>query len=428
MTESNSQKLFARARTLIPGGVNSPVRACRSVGADPLFIARGQGAKIWDEDGNEYLDYVCSWGPLILGHAPATVIKAVRQALESGSSFGAPTALEVRLAELLVECVPSLEMVRVVNSGTEATMSAIRLARAVTGRSRIIKFDGCYHGHADSLLVAAGSGVATLGIPGSPGVPEEIARLTLSLPFNDLKPLVEAFAKFGPEIAAVIVEPVVGNMGVVAPREDFLPKLAALCRENGTLFIMDEVITGFRLGLGGAQAKYGLNPDLTCLGKIIGGGLPVGAYGGKREIMSRMAPEGNVYQAGTLSGNPLAMAAGVATIEALQADPGLYDRIEVMSAALAKGLAERAGRHGRPVCGNQVGSLSTLFFTPGPVVDWTSAAKSDTKAYAAYYRGMRERGFYLAPSQYEATMVSAAHTPRDIERTIAAADEVFASI
>lgn len=428
MSEEKSQKLFVQAQTLIPGGVNSPVRACRSVGADPLFIARGQGARIWDVDGREYLDYVCSWGPLILGHAPESVTQAVTRALASGSSFGAPTALEVRLAELLVECVPSLEMVRLVNSGTEATMSAIRLARGITGRPRIIKFDGCYHGHADSLLVAAGSGLATLGIPGSPGVPEEIAKLTLSLPFNDLKTVKEAFAKLGQEIAAVIVEPVVGNMGVVPPKDDFLPGLADLCRENGALFIMDEVITGFRLGLGGAQAYYGLDPDLTCLGKIIGGGLPVGAYGGKKKYMTRMAPEGNVYQAGTLSGNPLAMAAGIATIEALQADPGLYPRIEAMSTALAQGLLERAKHHGHQVCGNQVGSISTLFFTSGPVVDWTSAAKSDTKKYAAFYRGMRQRGVYLAPSQFEATMISTAHTPADIDRTLDAAQDVFKSL
>jgi glutamate-1-semialdehyde 2,1-aminomutase len=318
-----------------------------------------------------------------------------------------------------------MDMVRMVNSGTEATMSAIRLARGVTGRPRIIKFDGCYHGHADSLLVAAGSGVATLGIPGSPGVPEAVANLTLSLPFNDLEPVREAFKRYPGEVAAIIVEPVAGNMGVVPPEEGFLPGLSELAKENGSLLIFDEVITGFRLGLGGAQARYGIDPDLTCLGKIIGGGLPVGAFGGKQEIMCRLAPEGNVYQAGTLSGNPLAMAAGLATIEALRNDPGLYRRLEETAAALADGLVERAGAGGLEVTGNRAGAMCTLFFTAGPVVDYASAATSDTQKYAQYYRGMRERGIYLAPSQFEATMISAAHTTEDVDRTLAAADEVF---
>jgi glutamate-1-semialdehyde 2,1-aminomutase len=425
MKAQRSQQLFEAARAIIPGGVNSPVRACRSVGADPLFITRGQGARLWDADGNEYLDFVGSWGPLILGHAHEAVLAAIAQAMSQGTSFGAPTELEIELADLLVECLPSVDMVRVVNSGTEATMSAVRLARAVTKRSRIIKFDGCYHGHADSLLVAAGSGVATLGIPGSPGVPQEIAGLTLSLPYNDLEPVREAFRAFDDQIAAIIVEPVAGNMGVVPPRQEFLPGLASLAEDNGALLIFDEVITGFRLCLGGAQARYGLDPDLTCLGKIIGGGLPVGAFGGKQEIMSQLAPEGTCYQAGTLSGNPLAMAAGKAAIETLKNDPGIYDRLEETASALAEGLLACAKKHQIPVWGNRVGSMSTLFFTPGPVTNYAEAARSDTDRYAAFYRGMREQGVYLAPSQFEATMVSAAHRSADIDRAVHAADQVF---
>ncbi|MEW6266449.1 MAG: glutamate-1-semialdehyde 2,1-aminomutase [Thermodesulfobacteriota bacterium] len=428
MKEETSKKLFEEARTLIPGGVNSPVRACRSVGTDPLFITRGRGARLFDADGNAYIDYVCSWGPLVLGHAHSAMVRAVTETLGRGSSFGAPTALEIRLARFICGCLPSMEMVRLVNSGTEATMTAVRLARGVTGRSRIIKFDGCYHGHADSLLVAAGSGVATLGIPGSPGVPDEVARLTLSLPYNDLGPVREAMTRYAGEIAAVIVEPVAGNMGVVPPGEGFLAGLAQVCRENGSLLIFDEVITGFRLGLGGAQALYGVDPDLTCLGKIIGGGLPVGAFGGKRWIMSQLAPEGKVYQAGTLSGNPLAMAAGLATLEALKADPGIYERLDEISATLSQGLGDLARKHGHEVWGNRVGSMSTLFFTSGPVTDYASALEADTRKYARFYRGMRQRGIYLAPSQFEATMVSAAHAPEDIDLTLAAADLVFAEI
>jgi len=423
-----SQKLFQEARAVIPGGVNSPVRACRSVGTDPIFIVRGRGAQVWDADGRSYIDFIGSWGPLILGHAHKAVSSAVAETMARGTSFGAPTALEIKLARLLVECLPSLEMVRMVNSGTEAAMSAVRLARGVTGRPRVIKFDGCYHGHADSLLVAAGSGVATYGIPGSPGVPDEVARLTLSLPYNNLDPVKKAFAKYPGQIAAIIVEPVAGNMGVVPPQDDFLPGLASLTKENGALLIFDEVITGFRLGLGGAQALYNIDPDLTCLGKIIGGGLPVGAFGGKREIMSRLAPEGDVYQAGTLSGNPLAMAAGSAAIEAIKADPAMYDRLEETSSALSGGLLELAQKHDHKVCGNRAGSMSTLFFTPGPVTDYASAAKSDTQKYARFFCGMRDRGVYLAPSQFEATLVSAAHTPPDIEETLAAADEVFKTL
>jgi len=428
MNEQTSRKLFQEASALIPGGVNSPVRACRSVGAEPLFIARGRGSQVWDADGNAYIDYVGSWGPLILGHAHRAVTMALNESVSRGTSFGAPTASEVRLARLVVESVPSIDLVRFVNSGTEAAMSAVRLARGVTGRPRIIKFDGCYHGHADSLLVAAGSGVATLGIPGSPGVPEAIAKLTLSLPYNDLGQVREAFKRYPKEIAAVIVEPVAGNMGVAPPEADFLPGLAEITKAHGALLIFDEVITGFRLGLGGAQALYGIDPDLTCLGKIIGGGLPVGAFGGKKEIMSRLAPEGDIYQAGTLSGNPLAMTAGWATINALKNDPSIYQRLEEMSAVLAEGLVERAKKYGHQVTGNRVGSMMTLFFTPGPVKDYAGAKTSDTEKYARFYRGMRGKGIYLAPSQFEATMVSAAHSMDDIEYTLQAADQVLNSL
>lgn len=425
MNIENSVKLFNQAQEVIPGGVNSPVRACRSVGTDPLFIVKGEGARVWDADGHSYIDYVGSWGPLILGHAPTAVIKALTETASRGTSFGAPTEIEVKLARLLIECLPSLEMVRLVNSGTEATMTAIRLARGVTQRTYIIKFDGCYHGHADSVLVAAGSGVATLGIPGSPGVPEELARLTISLPYNDLNPVKETFKAFKDQIAAVIVEPVAGNMGLVLPKEEFLPGLAELTRENGALFILDEVITGFRLGLSGAQGLYNLDPDLTCLGKIIGGGLPVGAIGGKKRVMANLAPTGDVYQAGTLSGNPLAVSAGLATIETLKADPSIYDRIGKLSGQLASGLLDAAQNAGLEVCGHQIGSMSCLFFNPGPVYDYTSAAKSDQDLFAKFYRNCRESGVYLAPSPFETTFVSAAHTEADIEQTLSVAKAVF---
>jgi glutamate-1-semialdehyde 2,1-aminomutase len=428
MKTEKSMSLFDEAKSLIPGGVNSPVRACRSVGADPLFITKGVGSHITDADGNEYIDWVGSWGPLILGHTNPEITKAVKNALELGASFGAPTALEVDLARLLVELVPSLEMVRLVNSGTEATMTAVRLARGITNRPRIIKFDGCYHGHVDSLLVAAGSGVATLGIPGSPGIPDEMAGLTISLPYNNEETIREAFKKYSDQIAAVILEPVAGNMGVVPPKDGFLQAVAEICKQNGALLIFDEVITGFRLGLGGAQEKYGIMPDLTCLGKIIGGGLPVGAFGGKRELMCRLAPEGDVYQAGTLAGNPLAMAAGVATLSQLKSDPGIYDRLEKTSAALAQGLLDRAKSAGHDVCGNRVGAMSTLFFTNGPVTDYASASKSDTEKYGRFFRGMRAEGVYLAPSQFEATMISAAHSDGDVKHTLDAAERVFKSL
>lgn len=425
MNIENSVKLFNQAQEVIPGGVNSPVRACRSVGTDPLFIVKGEGARVWDADGQSYIDYLGSWGPLILGHAHTAVIKALTETASQGTSFGAPTEIEVKLARLLIECLPSLEMVRLVNSGTEATMTAIRLARGVTQRSYIIKFDGCYHGHADSVLVAAGSGVATLGIPGSPGVPEELARLTISLPYNDLNPVKETFEAFKDQIAAVIVEPVAGNMGLVPPKEEFLPGLAELTRENGALFILDEVITGFRLGLSGAQGLYNLDPDLTCLGKIIGGGLPVGAIGGKKRVMANLAPTGDVYQAGTLSGNPLAVSAGLATIETLKADPSIYDRIGKLSETLASGLLDAAQNSGLEVCGHQIGSMSCLFFNPGPVYDYASAAKSDQDLFAKFYRNCRESGVYLAPSPFETTFVSAAHTEVDIEQTLSVAKAVF---
>ena len=428
MKTEKSLSLFAEAKSLIPGGVNSPVRACRSVGTDPLFITKGAGSHITDADGNDFIDWVGSWGPLILGHSHPVVTEAVKKALESGASFGAPTALETDLARLLVELVPSLEMVRLVNSGTEATMTAVRLARGVTSRPKIIKFDGCYHGHVDSLLVAAGSGVATLGIPGSPGIPDEMAGLTISLPYNNEETVKEAFDKYPDQIAAVILEPVAGNMGVVPPKEGFLQALSEICKQNGALLIFDEVITGFRLGLGGAQEKFGITPDLTCLGKIIGGGLPVGAFGGKREIMCRLAPEGDVYQAGTLAGNPLAMAAGVAMLSTLKSDPGIYDRLEKTSAALSQGLADRAKNAGLNVWGNRVGAMSTLFFTGGPVTDYASAAKSDTEKYGRFFQGMRAEGVYLAPSQFEATMISAAHSDEDVKHTLNAAERVLKSI
>ena len=419
MTGEQSARLFQRARHLMPGGVNSPVRAWGAVGLTPRIIARGDGARVFDVDGNTYLDYVGSWGPLILGHAHPTVVTAVAEAAARGTSFGAPTPGELELAELLCEAVPSLEMVRLVSSGTEACMSSLRLARAVTGRPRVIKFDGCYHGHADSFLVAAGSGVLTQGIPGSPGVPPAIAELTLSLPYNDLEAVREAFARYPGEIAAVIVEPVAGNMGVVPPEPGFLPGLRELTRREGALLIFDEVITGFRVAWGGAQALYGVTPDLTCLGKIIGGGLPVGAYGGRRELMEQLAPLGPVYQAGTLSGNPVAVAAGLATLKALK-EPGIYDALEAKTAGLAGGLAEVIQEQGLPWCVQRVGSMLTVFFTPGPVRSLTEAQQADLAAFRRFFQGMLAQGIYLPPSQFEAWFVSTAHTQAQLEATVAA--------
>ncbi len=419
-----SRKYFEEALKYIPGGVNSPVRACKSVGADPVFFASGAGPFLVDVDGREYIDYVASWGPLILGHAHPEVVSAVQAAAEGGTSFGAPTWAEVELAKLICELVPSIEKVRLVNSGTEATMSAIRLARGYTGRKKIIKFDGCYHGHADSFLVKAGSGVATLGIPGSPGVPEEIVANTISVPFNDLDQVKQVFEERGSEIAAVIVEPIAGNMGVVPPRPGFLEGLRELTLKAGALLIFDEVITGFRVGLSGAQGLFGVFPDLTCLGKIIGGGLPVGAYGGKAEIMDYVAPEGPVYQAGTLSGNPIAVAAGLTTLRILSR-PGTYERLESLASQLAEGMLQAAQEAGIALTSNRVGSMMTCFFREGEVHNFADANASNTELYGRFWREMLARGVYLAPSQFEAAFVSLAHTEEEILFTIEAAREVF---
>lgn len=411
---SRSEDLFARAQALIPGGVNSPVRAFRSVGGKPLFMARGEGSRIWDVDGKEYIDYIGSWGPLIFGHRQPEVVRALQDAIEIGTSFGAPTEREVDLAALICKLVPSIEKVRLVNSGTEATMSAIRLARGFTGRERIIKFDGCYHGHGDSLLVKAGSGVATLGLPDSPGVPRSLAELTTVLPFNDADALRAEFHARGDEIACVIVEPIVGNMGCVAPQPGYLQLMREVTAKHGTVLIFDEVMTGFRVAAGGAQELYGIRPDLTTLGKVIGGGLPVGAYGGRADIMNKVAPAGPVYQAGTLSGNPLAVAAGLAALRRIEKDPP-YAKLEAMGSRLEKGLAGISGRV------NRVGSMFTLFFTNQDVVDFTTAKTCDTEKFNAYFHSMLEQGIYLPPSQFEAAFISAAHTEADIDRTIAAA-------
>ncbi|KLU58797.1 glutamate-1-semialdehyde 2,1-aminomutase [Peptococcaceae bacterium CEB3] len=412
-----SRAAFERAGKVIPGGVNSPVRAFRAVGRHPVFIERGLGPRLWDIDGNEYIDYVGSWGPLILGHARPEVIEAVKQAAERGTSYGAPTLLETELAEEVLKAYPSMDMVRMVNSGTEATMSALRLARAVTGRSKIVKFEGCYHGHADQLLIKAGSGALTLGVPTSPGVPEATASTTLAAAYNDLDGLEEMFRVQGEEIAAVIVEPVAGNMGVVLPEPGFLEGLRAITQSYGALLIFDEVMTGFRVSYGGAQAHFGIDPDLTCLGKVIGGGLPVGAYGGKRRYLEQIAPSGPVYQAGTLSGNPLAMAAGLAALRLLQ-ETGTYERLNAQTRRLADGLAGLARELGIPLQVNGVGAMFSIFFTPAPVKDYATAIRADTELFARYFRGMLERGVYLAPSQFEAVFVSTAHTEREIDFTL----------
>jgi glutamate-1-semialdehyde 2,1-aminomutase len=423
-----SRKLQKRAEQFIPGGVNSPVRAFRSVGGDPLYIVRGEGSRIWDADGNEYIDYVGSWGPLILGHAASTVIEAVIKAARSGTSFGASTPAEADLAELVISAFPHMQKVRFVSSGTEATMSAIRLARAFTKRKYIVKFEGCYHGHADALLVKAGSGVATLGIPGSAGVPEEFTQFTLALPYNDTDALERAFAKYKHQIACVIVEPVVGNMGCVPPASGYLEVLRAITLRNKALLIFDEVMTGFRLAFGGAQERYAIKPDLTTMGKIIGGGLPVGAYGGASEIMDLVAPLGPVYQAGTLSGNPLAMAAGYATLRYLREHKDVYAKLDELAGELVIGVNAAARDAGVEMCHNRVGSMFTWFFTPGPVTDWTSAEKSDTKAFGRFFRSMLESGIYLPPSQFEAAFLSAAHAEDDVQQTIAAAKQAFAGL
>ncbi len=427
MGETKSERLYRQAEAVIPGGVNSPVRSCRAVGTNPLFIASGKGSKIFDVDGNAYIDYVGSWGPLILGHAHPEVVAALKAAAERGTSFGIPTTLEVELAQLISELVPSMEMVRLVNSGTEATMSAIRVARGYTGRSKIIKFDGCYHGHADALLVKAGSGVATLGIPGSAGVPADFVRYTLSLRFNDLEQVAEVMQKQGEEVAAIILEPVAGNMGVVPPEPEFLAGLRSWCAETGALLIFDEVMTGFRVALGGAQALYGVRPDLTCLGKVIGGGLPVGAYGGRRDIMSKVAPLGEVYQAGTLSGNPLAVTAGLTTLKLLT-QTGVYDELEERSSYLFDEMNRLAAKHNVPASMNRVGSMGCLYFTDQPVVDFDSAQTADTQKFAQMFCAMLQQGIYLAPSQFEAAFVSLAHDQEDIAKTLAAADEALKEI
>jgi glutamate-1-semialdehyde 2,1-aminomutase len=421
----NSRKLQQRAERVLPGGVNSPVRAFKAVGGDPPFIVKGSGARVWDADGNQYLDYLGSWGPLILGHAHPEVVAAIEEAARRGSSFGASTPGEVDLAEAVLEAFPAMEKVRFVSSGTEAVMSAIRLARASTGRKYIVKFEGCYHGHGDSLLVKAGSGVATLGIPGSAGVPEEFAKLTLALPFNDPKAVEKAFREFRGEIACVIVEPVVGNMGCVPPAPGFLDALRYLTSREGALLIFDEVITGFRLAYGGAQELYGTRPDLTTLGKIIGGGLPVGAYGGPAEIMDQVAPLGPVYQAGTLSGNPLAMAAGLAVLKHLREHREIYGQLERRAASLVEMVLSAAKDAGVAVTANRVGSLFTWFFTDSPVTDWNSAAKSNTEMFGKFHRAMLEAGIYLPPSQFECCFLSAAHSEEDVRETVEAAREAF---
>lgn len=420
MDTSTSDSLFSIARERIPGGVNSPVRAFKSVGRNPIFVKKAFGSKIWDVDGNEYIDYVGSWGPMILGHAHPRVIEALKHEAESGTSFGAPTELEVRMAELICSIMPSIEMVRMVNSGTEATMSAIRLARAFTKREKIIKFEGCYHGHGDSFLIKAGSGAMTLSVPDSPGVTAGVAAGTLNATYNNLDSVQNLINQYSRQIAAVIVEPVVGNMGCVPPVKGFLDGLRRLCTENGIVLIFDEVMTGFRVSLGGAQQLYGVTPDLTTLGKIIGGGLPVGAYGGRAEIMQLVAPSGPMYQAGTLSGNPLAMRAGFETLSVLKEDPTFYQRLEHLSARLSEGIGRNIKELGIPVTQNRVGSMFTLFFTEHPVTDYTSAAVSDTKRFGAYFRRMLDFGVYLAPSQFEAGFVSISHSTKDIDATIAA--------
>jgi len=427
MNETQSQALFTQAQKVTPGGVNSPVRACRSVDATPLFIERGDGCMLTDVDGNEYIDYVGSWGPLILGHRHPAVLTAISSVLERGTSFGAPTDLETELAKLIMAAMPAIEKIRMVNSGTEATMSAIRLSRGFTGRDQIIKFDGCYHGHADTLLVEAGSGVATLAIPGSPGVPESFAALTRSLPFNDLDTVEKVLEKDGDQIACVIVEPIAGNMGMIPPAEGFLEGLRKLTEKAGSVLIFDEVMTGFRVAHGGAQSIYKITPDLITLGKIIGGGLPVAAYGGRQDIMSHIAPEGPVYQAGTLSGNPVAMAAGIATLKQLTT-PGLYEGLAENTQRLITGLSKAAEKAGINAQVASIGSMFGFFFTGQPVADFDSAKLCDLARFTAYYKGMRDKGIYLAPSQFEAGFVSIAHGADVIDKTITAAQDVFSEV
>jgi glutamate-1-semialdehyde 2,1-aminomutase len=425
MKTDASKKLFRRAKRTIPGGVNSPVRAFGSVGAVPRFIARAEGCRVWDADGNTYIDYVGSWGPMILGHANPGVLRAVSRAMKRGTSYGAPTELEVELAEAVCKAVPGVELVRMVSSGTEAAMSALRLARGATGRSRVLKFEGCYHGHADGLLVGAGSGVATLGIPGSPGVPSAFAELTIQAPYNDLDAAADAFERWGDDIAAVIVEPFAGNMGFIPPLPGFLEGLRDLCDRSRALLIFDEVITGFRAAFGGAQKLLGVAPDLTCLGKVVGGGFPAAAYGGRRDLMRQMAPDGPVYQAGTLSGNPLAMAAGLATLRRL-ARPGTYDALESKSRRLAEGLRKIAGDAGVEFTASAVGGIVGFFFHPGPVRNFEDAKRAHEGRFRRFFRSMLEEGVYLAPSPYECTFLSLAHRRADIDATLAAAEVAMA--
>jgi glutamate-1-semialdehyde 2,1-aminomutase len=420
MKTDRSKELFRRAKRVIPGGVNSPVRAFGSVGGVPRFIDRGKGCQIWDVDGNAYIDFVGSWGPLIVGHANPSILKAVRSAMSRGTSFGAPTELEIELAEAIRSAMPSVHMVRMVSSGTEATMSALRLARAATGRDRILKFEGCYHGHVDALLLGAGSGVATLGIPGSPGVPSCNAELTIQAPYNDLGAVRQAFDRWGEEIACVIVEPLAGNMGCVPPVIGFLEELRQCCDRFGALLIFDEVITGFRLARGGAQGRFRVRPDLTCLGKIMGGGLPAAAYGGRRELMARVAPAGPVYQAGTLAGNPLAMAAGLATLRELE-KPGTYERLEAISKRIAGGFHEIAREVGVEFTSEAHGGIFGFFFHPGPVRDFGDAQKAHAGRFKRFFASMLEQGIYLAPSPYESGFASLAHRPRDLDATLEAA-------
>ncbi len=420
MNTDRSKQLLQRAKRVIPGGVNSPVRAFGSVGGVPRFIDRGKGCRIWDADGNEYIDFVGSWGPLIAGHANPSILKAVRAAMSKGTSFGAPTEAEISLAEKIKGAVPSMQKLRMVSSGTEATMSALRLARAATGRDRVLKFEGCYHGHVDALLLGAGSGVATLGIPGSPGVPQSYANLTIQAPYNDIAAVRTAFEKWGEQIACIIVEPMAGNMGFVPPVPGFLEALRVCCDEYGALLIFDEVITGFRLGWGGAQKHFGVKPDLTCLGKVVGGGLPAAAYGGRRELMSQIAPEGPVYQAGTLSGNPLAMAAGLATLERLE-QPGSYEQLGSVSARIASGLEQIARELGVPLCASAAGGIFGFFFCEGPVRNFDDARRTHPTRFKRFFSSMLAQGIYLAPSAYECGFASLAHRKRDLDRTLESA-------